>query len=100
MSDLHKTAVRYAEDLEEAYNNGELYEALDDVLDVEYTLDSSFNLIGVELTLAYGGPNIFLNTRYNRIEAYWGGEQSFVPVDSDVCNDVFEMYEDYLNSAR
>lgn len=100
MSDLHKTAVGYAEDLEQAYQNGELYEALDDVLDVEYTLDSSFNLIGVELTLTYGGPNIFLSTRYNRIEAYWGGEQVFVPVDRDVCDEVFAMYEDYLNSAR
>lgn len=41
------------------------------VLDIEYILDSRKNFIGARLLVAFGGPNIWVNTRNNLVEGYW-----------------------------
>ena len=37
-----------------------------------WTMDGDGDIIGVRVTVAGGGPNIFINTLNNKVEGYWG----------------------------
>lgn len=51
---------------------------MEDVLSVEYTYGSDGSYLGAEVCVGVGGPNLYVNTRRNRVEGYWGGEQVFL----------------------
>ena len=42
-----------------------------DVLDVEYIIGSDGSFKGARLLVAFGGPNIWIDTRHGRVEGYW-----------------------------
>lgn len=50
------------------------YEYLSDVLDIEYVVTGSKEYLGARVLVAFGGPNIWINTRTNQVEGYWGGD--------------------------
>ena len=47
------------------------YEYLKDVLDVEYTVSSEGEYLGARLLVCFGGPNVWIDTRHNRVEGHW-----------------------------
>lgn len=47
------------------------YEYLADVLDIEYVVNSKHEYLGARVLVAFGGPNIWINTRTNQVEGYW-----------------------------
>jgi hypothetical protein len=49
---------------------------LSDVLDIEYIVDSKANYLGARVLVAFGGPNIWINTRSNVVEGYWWGDSA------------------------
>ncbi len=65
--------------------------------DVEYRIDSRGNYKSVELMVAGGGPNIYIDTADNRVKLNWWFERaecSFLP---DVGNAIDDYYEqEYL----
>ena len=75
------------EDFVEHYTNDE------NLLDIEYRLSSSGDLKSVELTLGFGGPNIYLDTGTAYVTGYWGGDEYSQPVDRSECNQITEYYE-------
>ena len=50
------------------------FDYLADVLDVEWVLHQDRTLKGARLLVAFGGPNIWINTATQTVEAYWGGD--------------------------
>ena len=71
------------------YKEGDIlsaYDYLQDMLDIEYTLDSQGNFIGALICVAFGGPSIYINTRHQRVEGYWWGEKSMMTYYSDPMN--------------
>lgn len=78
------------EDFVEHYTNDE------NLLDIEYRLSSSGDLKSVELTLGFGGPNIYLDTGTARITGHWGGDTYEEWVDRDQCNQITEFYEELM----
>ena len=75
----------YNDDLQEAYENGELMDYINDhALDIEYRASSDLSYLGVEIAIALGGPSVYINTRDNRLEAYWGGDTAYSLLDSGV----------------
>ena len=50
------------------------YDYLQDVYDIEYYVDSNKEYLGARLLVAFGGPNIYIDTRYNTIEGHWWGD--------------------------
>ena len=50
---------------------------LGDVLDIEYIISSRKDYLGARLLVAFGGPNIWINTRSKQVEGYWWGESHF-----------------------
>ena len=47
----------------------------EDVLDVEYRVDSRLEYKGTNITLSWGGPGIEFNTRNGEVKGYWGNDE-------------------------
>jgi desulfoferrodoxin-like iron-binding protein len=71
-----------------------LYDYFDDVLDINYTLNSNKELISVRLLLAWGGPNIYLDTLRNELTLHWWGDYERLDVDRDICDAVTAVFNE------
>ena len=48
------------------------FDYLNDVLDIEWTLGSDKKtLLGARVLVCFGGPNVWIDTRHNRVEGHW-----------------------------
>ena len=45
-----------------------------DVLDVQYIINSKKEYLGSRLLVAFGGPNIWINTQTKTVEGHWWGD--------------------------
>lgn len=52
------------------------YDYLEDALDIEYICNSTRECIGARILVAFGGPNIWVDTRNNIVEGAWWGERA------------------------
>ena len=50
------------------------FDYIADVLDVNWILDSHREFKGARLLVAFGGPNIWINTDTQTVEGHWWGE--------------------------
>lgn len=78
---------------------------LDDTLTTDYIWRMGLGLVGVRLMVAFGGPNIWIDTFDEEVQGFWGGDVVKVPIPRGVCDkidDYFEMYaaDDIANDAR
>jgi hypothetical protein len=62
----------------------------DGIYDIEWILDAEKRFKAAKLCVAFGGPNIFINTQTMQVEAFWWGESQFEPFE-DNCG-----LQDYL----
>lgn len=79
--------------------NGEpcdIYDYIEQALDVEFTLDSRKNLIGVTLYVALGGPTVWIDTRREEVRCHWGFGDAWSGLDSDLCEAIAQYYEDAM----
>ena len=60
------------------------YEYLHDVLDIEYVVNSQHEYLGARVLVAFGGPNIWINTRTNEVQGYWGGDSCIRHFDDNL----------------
>ena len=68
---------------------------ISDALDIEYTVSSGGEYLGARVLVAFGGPNIWINTRYNKVEGAWWGDSADFSYDDemgldDACREIFE----------
>ena len=61
----------------------DVYEYLEDVLDIEYIVNSKGEYLGARLLVAFGGPNIWINTRTKQVEGYWWGDSCVMSYSND-----------------
>jgi hypothetical protein len=57
------------------------FDYLSDVLDIEYTVSGRGDYLGARVLVAFGGPNIWINTRTNTVEGYWWGDKATASFD-------------------
>jgi hypothetical protein len=48
------------------------YDYLQDALDIRYTVNAQREYLGARVLVAYGGPNVWIDTNTNALEVYWG----------------------------
>ena len=73
-----------------------LYDYLEDVLDIEYTIQSDRQTVkGVRLLVAFGGPNIYVDTIKKAVTLYWWTEYAEYALDTDVCDDLDEIAQEH-----
>lgn len=99
-------ATRYAESIRDDINrlyNGEPVDGCEDLtdyifeaLDVEYILNSSRELIGVNLFVTLGGPTCWVDTRHGAIECRWGTESGSAWLASEICDSINDHFSECL----
>jgi hypothetical protein len=84
MTDLQKHVESIANNLTNGFS-GELnsegeqlnaYDYLQDALDIEYIIGSDGDYRGARVLVAFGGPNIWVDTKNNIVEGYWWGDKA------------------------
>lgn len=59
------------------------FDYLSDALDIEYVRDSEGNYRGAIVLVAFGGPNIWIDTRWKEVRGTWWSDSSTVPYGRD-----------------
>lgn len=52
------------------------FDYLEGVLDIEYIVNSKGEYLGARVLVAFGGPNIWVNTRTHMVEGAWWGDSA------------------------
>ena len=83
MSDLTDHVQSIARRISEAdfdlNDDGEELSAFDylqGALDIEYIVNSKREYLGARVLVAFGGPNIWVNTRTGIVEGHWWGDSA------------------------
>jgi hypothetical protein len=67
------------------------FDYLQDVFDIQYVIGSDKTFIAARVLVAFGGPNIWINTLTHEIEGYWWGDSCRVSFQDSVgLNDALE----------
>lgn len=100
---LYNYCKEIAEELEKFEPNGfwtketedeesEFY--FDDNYNIDYFWRLNVGLLGVRIMVAYGGPNIWVDTVEGYVHGYWGGEAKY-PLSYKVCDAINDYYREY-----
>lgn len=83
---------------EDDFEQVTIYDYLSDVLDVTYyTTGRNGEYKGVRLLLAYGGPNVYLDTYSRTLELYWWTESATVDLLPNEADEVDAMWSELYN---
>ena len=72
----------------------------DDIFNIEYTINSDLEYIGARIMIAFGGPNIFVNTNNKRVELYWGFGRAEAALSDRAVEVIDAYFEDLYNMRR
>lgn len=86
MSDLLNHVQSIANNLSNGFE-GEEFSALDylqDALDIEYIVNSKGEYLGARVLVAFGGPNIWVDTRRGVVDGAWWGDKASAPFTDSI----------------
>lgn len=93
-NELAEMLKSYDMDLRAAINNNTLDEFLENALEIRSVkINNEFE--GVRILLAFGGPNIWLDTELKELRGFWAGQEEHLSLLNDDCAQV-NAYFDYL----
>ncbi len=93
---LRENCIDLAKQLEQDGENRDAT-TLERALDIEFTCGARGTFLGARVLLAFGGPNIWVNTRNNRVEGSWGVDRVEIGFDDDdFIHEACEQYFDCL----
>lgn len=84
-------AVQDIEDLEQL----SIWDYMSDILDLEYRVGSDREYRSCRIMVAFGGPNIYIDTASRSVELYWWNERANYLLSSDACDAIDEWAEEY-----
>lgn len=70
-----------------------VWDYMDDVLDIEYRISSQMELRSVQVMVACGGPNIYIDTGERAVQLFWWFDKAEFPLDSGACAEIDEWAE-------
>ena len=65
----------------------------DDFLDVDYIVDSNKEYKACRVLVAYGGPNICIDTWMQRVMLSWRGEYAKAYIPDDLCEQIDDFFK-------
>lgn len=102
-TDLERQVTRIAKEISQAsydFEAGDYDEPcagdyLAMAMDTQYIISSQFDYLGSRILVAFGGPNIWINTHTKTVEGYWWSESAFACFDDELGIDEYmsEMYD-------
>lgn len=72
----------------------------DNIYDIEYTIGGDLDYVGARIMIAFGGPNIFVNTNNKRVELYWGFGRAEAALSDRAVEVIDAYFEDEYNMRR
>lgn len=79
------------------WENVSFYDYFENALDIDYIVNSSKEYKACRIMVAFGGPNIYINTWDRKVELFWWTESASFYLSSNVCNAIDEIMEEYFN---
>jgi len=78
-----------------------VFDYLQDALDIEYTVNNRGEYLGARVLVAFGGPNIWVNTRTHTVEGHWWGDSAYASFTDNIGLDeaLREMFPMFLVTA-
>ena len=76
MSDVKDHVLSIAKTLSHDGEEFSAFDYLQDALDIEYIVNSKREYLGARVLVAFGGPNIWVNTRTGTVEGHWWGDSA------------------------
>ena len=78
-----------------------VWDWLDDQLEAQFTasISSPRSPLSVSVSLALGGPSIYLDTREGGVVGYWGLDRAFASVSQAALDEVFEVVSQYVEEV-
>ena len=79
------------------WEQASLYDYFNDILDIEYIVDCRKEYKSCRILVAFGGPNIYIDTQTGNIELYWWTDRASFRIKSGVVEQVDMWAEEYYN---
>lgn len=76
-----------------------LHDFLTDIYNIEFRVSGkdTDEINSVQIMVACGGPNIYIDTASKQVELYWWTESAHFPISYDAVEAVNEWAEEYWN---
>lgn len=104
LEDGEEITLKEGEELTEEQEQGAeqvtFWDYFDDVLDIVYYTRGhaqDAEVLGVRLLVAYGGPNIYIDTYRGAIELYWWTDHAECDLWREVCDEIDAVFEEVFN---
>lgn len=78
----------------------DFYDYFDEVYDIEYRIDRSGEYKSVQLMIAYGGPNIYVDTDDSYVKLYWGSTYAEAPISYTTSEEIDDIYKNMYLSIK
>lgn len=83
-------------DENEPWEQVSFYDYFENALDIDYITNSQKEYKACRIMIAYGGPNIYVNTWERKVELYWWTEYASFYLSAEACDAIDEMMEEYF----
>lgn len=77
-----------------------LYDWSEDALDHQYLIDSDGSYNSVKFLVAFGGPNIYVDTESKSVELYWWGDRATWYLSDEAIDALDELGSELYESLR
>lgn len=72
-----------------------LYDYFSDCFDIKYTIESDKEtLCGVQILVAFGGPNIYIDTNDGKVKLYWWSDYAEYELSPEVIESINDTFQD------
>ncbi len=68
----------------------------DSCFNLEYRIDSRGDFKSVEIMVAAGGPNIYVDTGCQKVKLYWWHQSAEYSISGDACDEINDLFQDCL----
>ena len=89
----HCGEVSEVDDLEQL----SLYDYFEDILDIEYLVNSEKEYKACKICVTWGGPSVYIDTESRAVELYWWGQRASYSLLSSTVDAIDEWAEEYFN---
>lgn len=93
-AEKYRCKCGFVGDLDE-YEQQSMYDYFEDCLDIEYRCSSDKEYRSVQIMVACGGPNIYVDTASRKVELYWWMDCADYPLSYDTVEAVDDWATDY-----
>ena len=73
-----------------------VYDFFGDIFDTKYIINDNLELIGVKYCVAFGGPNVYIDTYEGAAVCYWGLQKGVYDLSSATIDAVNNMAEEFF----